>query len=90
MTGNFGRDSWISCSSSRPTVAGHAYVCDQHIRNVRAQGLERSIGVLESLGEHSALLQGTLEDPADGRIIINEPHVQGSNGHSRSLWEAGW
>ena len=56
--------------------AGHADVGDQYVGFMSLQRRERRLGGVEGARLHAALLQRSLEHPADGGIVVHEPDVE--------------
>ena len=59
----------------------HADVGHQHIGSIGAKRLQRRLRRLEEPRQHATALQGALEHPPDGGVIVDQPDAQRTGAH---------
>src|SRR5690606_31079724 len=65
-------------------AAGHADIADQNIGPLLpVQAQQGAVGAVEAGRFHAVLLQGLLQNPADGAVVIDDPDI-GGLAHSSS------
>ncbi|MCY1446551.1 hypothetical protein D9M71_631290 [compost metagenome] len=61
------------CQQVEAAGAGHADVGNDHVRLLPAEAAEYAVGAIEAQRVHAFLLQGFLQYPADGAVVVDDP-----------------